>query len=125
MKFLLQTLLLLPLLAGALPAPDSEVEQVQDGTIPNAYIVVLKETVGTQGLDSHLSWLDSVTKQVTAFSGRARTYNYPSLHGYAGEFDAETVALIKARPEVCPPFSSSPPHAIRVYRLWDLTGTWV
>ena len=119
MGFLLQALLLLPLLVGALPAPDIEVEQVKGEKIPNAYIVALKETVDTQGLDSHLSWLDSVTvaKQVTSFARRTHTYNFSSLRAYTGEFDAETVALIKARPEVCPDAIAVPPFSFPRYGL--------
>lgn len=116
MGFLLQALLLLPLLAGALPAPDIEVEQVKGEKIPNAYIVALKETVGTQGLDSHLSWLDSVTKQ-TSFEGPKQTYKISSFQAYTGEFDEETVALIKARPEVCPDAIAVPPFSFPRYGI--------
>ncbi|PWW79771.1 subtilisin-like protein [Tuber magnatum] len=91
----------LPLITGIIAAPlDDVVQPFVDEKIPNAWIVQLKEEASSQSLDGHLSWLSTVTKEVTSFAGTERKYDFAGFVGYSGQFDADTVEQIRARPEV-------------------------
>jgi len=91
----------LPLIAGVIAAPLDDVPQpFVDEKIPNAWIVQLKGEASSQGLDDHLSWLSTATREVTSFAGAERRYNFAGFVGYSGQFDSSTVEQIRARPEV-------------------------
>lgn len=91
---------LLVSLIGAISRPDTPV--VTTRTIPNSYIVVLKDDASPTAFSQHLSWLRKTNEQVGAsqFAGQKHLYNIGNFKGYAGEFNDLTVARIKARPEV-------------------------
>ncbi|KXH29558.1 subtilase [Colletotrichum simmondsii] len=69
----------------------------------NSYIITLKSSVGSQGLTSHLSWVNDVHSRSLdkrQFTGAERTYSFNSFQGYSGKFDDATIEAIKASPEV-------------------------
>ncbi|KAG0129210.1 peptidase S8/S53 domain-containing protein [Tuber indicum] len=92
---------LVPFITRITAAPlDGLAQRFVDEKIPNAWIVQLKGEPSSQTLDEHLSWLSSVTQEVTSFVGAERKYNFAGFVGYSGKFDDSTVQQIRARPEV-------------------------
>lgn len=72
--------------------------------IPNKYIVTLKSGISTADFDSHISWARdvhsrSLSRRDTA--GIEKTYKIKDFNAYAVEMDVETLAKIKANPDVC------------------------
>ncbi|OHE96004.1 subtilase [Colletotrichum orchidophilum] len=69
----------------------------------NAYIITLKSSVGSEGLTSHLSWVNDVharSLDKRQFTGAERTYSFNSFQGYSGKFDDATIEAIRQSPEV-------------------------
>lgn len=91
--------MLLISLAAAIPRPNTKANA---GNLMNSYIVVLKDGVNQNVFNQHLSWLERTNKQLGAsqFAGQKHEYKIGTFNGYSGEFNALTVARIKARPEV-------------------------
>ncbi|RPB01887.1 subtilisin-like protein [Choiromyces venosus 120613-1] len=88
-------------LTGIIAAPLDDVsEPFVDEKIPNSWIVQLKEEASSQSLDDHLSWLSTVTKEVTGFAVTEQQYNFAGFVGYSGQFDVSIVEQIRTRPEV-------------------------
>lgn len=89
------------LLPAVLAAPT---EFAKRQAAPNKWIVTLKSDATDSKINSHLEWVDdvhrrSLSKRDTV--GVKETYNISSWNAYAGEFDDETLAKIKASLEVC------------------------
>ncbi|KAJ8114049.1 hypothetical protein ONZ43_g5000 [Nemania bipapillata] len=71
--------------------------------IPNKYIVTLKSGISTADFESHLNWARdvharSLSRRDTA--GVEKTYSIHDFNAYAVEMDVETLAAIKASPQV-------------------------
>lgn len=74
-------------------------------TIPNKFIVTLKEDIAASEKESHLSWVSKVHARSLGrrdLAGVEKTYNISTFQGYAGTFDDATIEEIKASPEVRP-----------------------
>lgn len=84
-------------------APDSEL-------IDNSYIVILKDHLGPHEIQSHVSWIRSLSdcnnqrlsKKIsdyldphTVVAGIEHVYNTPHLKGYSGTFDDKTLEAIR------------------------------
>ncbi|EFY95737.1 peptidase S8 family protein, Pr1D [Metarhizium robertsii] len=68
--------------------------------IEGSYIVKLKDNVAT---DKHLSWVSGIHARRNVnndVAGVEREYNSPAFHGYAGQFDQQTIVEIESSPEV-------------------------
>ncbi len=68
--------------------------------VPGKYIVTLKDEASTT---EHLNWISALHRRSLAkrdTAGVEKTYNISSWSAYAGEFDDETIAEIKANPDV-------------------------
>ncbi|KAI0109009.1 peptidase S8/S53 domain-containing protein [Nemania sp. FL0031] len=90
------------LLPAALAAPASK-KAIEPEYIPNKYIVTLKSGISTADFESHLNWARdvharSLSRRDTV--GVEKTYNIKHFNAYAVEMDEETLAIIKASPEV-------------------------
>lgn len=88
------------------PIADPEPSEV----IPNQYIITLKDTI--TNLDSHLTWVHriharSLGRRELGLAGVEETYNIPNFKGYAGAFDNDIIAEIKANPQVRRPTDNS------------------
>ncbi|KAI0322089.1 serine protease [Amylostereum chailletii] len=72
-----------------------EVHRVPDAETSGRHIVQLKETVSKSG---HLQWFDRIR------SGNSRIthadWEFNVFHGYAGEFDEDTLNALRASPDV-------------------------
>lgn len=69
--------------------------------IQGSYIVKLKDNVAT---DKHLSWVSGIHARRNVnndVAGVEREYTSPAFHGYAGQFDQQTIDEIESSPEVC------------------------
>jgi len=80
---------------------------VHGAAIPNRYIITLKNGLSARHVDSHLDWVDGVhrrsgngTAATSLFAGIRQTYTRTQWHGYAGEFDDQTIDEIRANPDV-------------------------
>ncbi|EFR05199.1 alkaline proteinase [Nannizzia gypsea CBS 118893] len=68
--------------------------------VPNSYLVVMKDSVSSADLDSHVSWVtdlhsESITKPgVKNLDGFKHSYKINGWHAYSGSFDSETLASI-------------------------------
>ena len=77
-------------------------------TIPNSYIVVLKNDVAPAAIESHqekikafhASQVQVSTAATPPFPGIVTTYNMANLKGYHAQVDAATLAEIAKQPEV-------------------------
>ncbi|KAI1147046.1 peptidase S8/S53 domain-containing protein [Nemania diffusa] len=90
------------LLPAALAAPASR-KVSEPEYVPNKYIVTLKTGISTADLESHLSWARDVhARSLTRrdLAGIEKTYSIHDFNAYAVEMDAETLATIKASPQV-------------------------
>ncbi|KAI0457402.1 subtilase [Xylaria acuta] len=90
------------LLPAALAAPASR-KVSEPEYILNKYIVTLKSGISTTDFESHVSWARdvharSLSRRDTA--GVEKTYNIKDFNAYAVEMDAQTLAEIKAHPQV-------------------------
>lgn len=104
---------LLPLVA-AVPIPQ---DAPSAQTLPGKYIVTLKPDVDTE---SHTTWVTSVHERSLGRrqdgsepSGVEKTYEINTFKGYAGEFDEETLNLIRASPDVA---------AIEEDQIWTISA---
>lgn len=104
-SFLLTTFSLLSL-AAAFSVP---LNAVAGDVIPDSYIVVMRSDAEPEVVANHETWVTNstvVTRRLMkrgrrrALAGLRKKYHLKGLTGYTGEFDAETVKEIKARPEV-------------------------
>ncbi|KAK6209117.1 hypothetical protein LQW54_006571 [Pestalotiopsis sp. IQ-011] len=91
---------LLPLASAA---PTQTQTQQKREVIQGKYIITLKDSASSADVESHLDWVSSVharslPKRDTA--GVEKTYNINSWNAYAGEFDDDTIAEIKASADV-------------------------
>lgn len=85
---------------------------VNTQTVPDNYIVFLKEHVSGRGADAHQSWLKSLANNYRlelrkrsddskVYSGLKHTYDINgAVLGYSGHFDPETVDEIRRHPDV-------------------------
>ncbi|TRX88340.1 hypothetical protein FHL15_010778 [Xylaria flabelliformis] len=90
------------LLPAAFAAPASK-KASEPEYIPNKYIVTLKSGISTTDFESHINWARdvharSLSRRDTA--GVEKTYNIKDFTAYAVEMDAQTLAEIKAHPQV-------------------------
>ncbi|KAI0548839.1 subtilase [Xylaria curta] len=90
------------LLPAAFAAPASK-KASEPEFIPNKYIVTLKSGISTTDFESHINWARdvharSLSRRDTA--GVEKTYNIKDFNAYAVEMDAQTLAEIKAHPQV-------------------------
>ncbi|KAI8946376.1 subtilase [Xylaria longipes] len=90
------------LLPAALAAPASK-KVSEPEYIPNKYIVTLKSGISTTDFESHINWARdvharSLSRRDTA--GVEKTYNIKNFNAYAVEMDVQTLAEIKAHPQV-------------------------
>ncbi|KAF9870190.1 subtilase [Colletotrichum karsti] len=72
-------------------------------TVPNGWIVTLKEGVQARDVDNHLDWVSQLAARnlnKRDFKGIERNYSFNKFHGYAGKFDDATIEEIKANPDV-------------------------
>jgi hypothetical protein len=72
--------------------------------IEGSYIITLKSDLTARDLESHLGWVNDVHARSLGKRGHggvSKTYSVHTFHGYAGSFDDETIATIKASPQVC------------------------
>lgn len=84
-------------IAAALPA-------APDNVLPGKYIVRLKHGVEST-LAAHTEWVSHVhSRNLVRRGGNSvgieQTYKFCTFEGYAGSFDEETLAEIKANPDV-------------------------
>ncbi|KAK1999882.1 subtilase [Colletotrichum falcatum] len=90
--------------ACAMAAPTRrEAAAAAPQTIEGSYIITLKDTVSSKGLDSHLSWVNDVHSRSLdkrQFTGAERTFSISNFRGYSGKFDDATIEIIKQNPEV-------------------------
>nr|XP_036587750.1 alkaline proteinase [Colletotrichum truncatum]KAF6798692.1 alkaline proteinase [Colletotrichum truncatum] len=85
-------------------------------TVPNSWIITLKEGIGALDLDIHLDWVDQVHSRSLdklLFGGTERAFSFSRFRGYAGKFDDVTIELIKANPLVA---------AVERDQLWTLSA---
>ncbi|EEP76471.1 proteinase T [Uncinocarpus reesii 1704] len=74
-------------------------------TVPNGYIVVMKDGVSSQDFDSHRNWVTQLHHErlarrgSTNVGGMRHTYK-TTLKGYSGTFDEETIQEIANRDDV-------------------------
>lgn len=93
-------------LAAPLVAENSQIQS--DGqhgkVIEGKYIITLKSGLQTRDLDNHLEWVNGVHKRglnAQQFKGVEVTYGGKyDFNGYAGHFDAATIAEIRKNPDV-------------------------
>ncbi|KAI8308339.1 Alkaline proteinase [Colletotrichum sp. SAR11_240] len=84
-------------------APVEKPSEFSVQTVPNGWIVTLKEGVSARDLDGHLDWvsqLQSRNLDKRAFAGIERNYSFNKFHGYSGKFDDATIEEIKKNPDV-------------------------
>lgn len=114
LSFLSSSILLLVGCASALPtfeatetlaplyhSPESE-------AISDSYIVVLKDHVDRNQVESHCHWVRSLQKRealsdfldADTAAGIRHTYDFPGLKGYSGKFSPETLEHIRSSPDV-------------------------
>ncbi|KAJ4420345.1 hypothetical protein N0V82_004444 [Gnomoniopsis sp. IMI 355080] len=101
---------LLPFAAAAPTQVNARAAQ----TIPNKFIVTLKEDIASTEKESHLAWVSEVHARSLGrrdLAGVEKTYNISSFQGYAGTFDEATIEEIKASPEVA---------AVEQDQVWSL-----
>ncbi|KAF7428899.1 serine protease [Pleurotus ostreatus] len=71
------------------------------GSINNSYIIMFKQGVSPTLMDNHLNFLQTAQQSEDSMSGVKHAYTVGnSVHGYAGEFTAETVEQLRGMPEV-------------------------
>jgi hypothetical protein len=97
------------LVAAILPVFGAPLQQEakRDGpeikTIPNSYIITLKEGVTARDLDRHYGWVNDIHERSLGrreLQGVQKTYSFDGFRGYAGSFDDATIDMIKASPTV-------------------------
>lgn len=65
--------------------------------IPDSYIVVMKDSVSSLDLDSHVTWATNLHHEKlmkrgsTTTGGLKHVYKIEGWHGYSGSFDRETL----------------------------------
>lgn len=93
MNFLTQ---LLPLLVAgsAFAAPIHTADSAN--TIPDSWIVVMKDTMSSSEFTSHVAGHDS-----SIASSRKSTFEIGSFKGYSGVFTQSVVDSLAASPDVC------------------------
>ncbi|KAL7270150.1 hypothetical protein RUND412_007150 [Rhizina undulata] len=75
-------------------------------TVPDHYIVVLKDDVDDQTFEEHRAWATNLherrlsRRDDSTLSGIHHHYNFATFKGYAGAFDATTIEEIKAHDKV-------------------------
>jgi oryzin len=89
--------------AAALPTP-AAAPAAQ--SIPGKYIITLKPELSESAVQAHATWAKEIHARSLArressasHAGVEKTYT-GAFSGYAGGFDAETIAEIKASPDV-------------------------
>lgn len=107
---------------------------VHENSIPNSYIVIMKDDISEESLNFHKLWLADAqvqsfarldTADASAFSASVQTLNFESqtggighsfdlngLKGYSGLFTSEVVDLLKMSPDVAVIEQDSIVHAI-------------
>uniref|UniRef100_L2FCI6 Alkaline serine protease alp1 n=1 Tax=Colletotrichum fructicola (strain Nara gc5) TaxID=1213859 RepID=L2FCI6_COLFN len=79
-------------------APVEKPSEFSVQTVPNGWIVTLKEGVSARDLDGHLDWVSQL--QSRNLDGIERNYSFNKFHGYSGKFDDATIEEIKKNPDV-------------------------
>jgi cerevisin len=78
-------------------------------SIPESYIVVLKNHVDEAGARAHCGWVNSFHNDdplaaslldPTVAAGIKHTFNLPTVSGYTGKFSDRTVERIRSSPDV-------------------------
>ncbi|EZF36350.1 subtilisin-like protease 1 [Trichophyton interdigitale MR816] len=75
-------------------------------TVPNSYIVMMKDDTSDDDFNHHQSWLQSththnITRRATIQNaGMRHKYNFSKMKGYSGIFDEETIKDIAKDPKV-------------------------
>ncbi|WEW58671.1 subtilisin-like serine protease [Emydomyces testavorans] len=99
----------LPIALAALSVNGAEILSTPAGaeTVPNGYIVVMKDGVSSHDFDSHRDWVAKVhharlaRRGSTNVGGMRHSYNFDSgMKGYAGTFDEATIREIASRGDV-------------------------
>lgn len=79
-------------------------------TIPESYIVVLKDHVDEARAAAHCGWVSSFHNDdplatslldPTVAAGIKHTFNLPTVAGYSGKFSDLTLERIRSSPDVC------------------------
>ncbi|RYO92998.1 hypothetical protein DL766_005223 [Monosporascus sp. MC13-8B] len=87
--------LLSALQAAVLAAPTKQV-------IPGRYVVTLKGGISARDVESHVGWVRDVHKRSLGsrgVKGVEKTFHIKDFNAYAGEFDEETLELIRSNPD--------------------------
>ncbi|POR33185.1 Alkaline proteinase [Tolypocladium paradoxum] len=104
-------------LAAPFVAENSQIQSTgQHGSsIEGKYIITLKSGLQARDLDSHLEWVSGVHKRglsAQQFKGVELTYaGKYNFNGYAGHFDAATIAEIRKNPDVA---------TVEEDKIWEL-----
>ncbi|RYP14718.1 hypothetical protein DL765_006188 [Monosporascus sp. GIB2] len=105
-------LLLSALRAAARAAPTKQV-------IPGRYVVTLKGGISARDIESHVGWVRDAHKRSLGsrdVQGVEKTFHIKDFNAYAGEFDEETLELIRSNPDAS---SWSPqPTPLRLASSW-------
>lgn len=87
------------LLLGIVAFANGQLSSLDEGPIPNRYIITLKSDIQEPEVQTHLNWVKDVHSKRKIFrrdiTGVEKTYDIGNFHAYAGGFDAETIAVIK------------------------------
>ncbi|GAP84405.1 putative alkaline proteinase [Rosellinia necatrix] len=90
------------LLPAALAAPASK-QAGKPEYVPNKYIVTLKTGISSADFESHVNWARDVHSRSLSRRdtvGVEKTYNIDDFNAYAVEMDEQTLAEIRANPQV-------------------------
>jgi hypothetical protein len=101
-------LVVAPLLGAGAPVAQEDGNSdvpISQPTVPaTGYIVSLKSGIAADASASHMAWAGDLQRRALAKRQEPeedlKTFNLFDFQGYAGVFDAETVAEIQARDEV-------------------------
>ncbi|RYP45580.1 hypothetical protein DL768_008095 [Monosporascus sp. mg162] len=81
--------------AAALAAPTKQV-------IPGKYVITLKGGISAHDVESHVGWVRDAHKRSLgsrSAKGVEKTFHIKDFNAYAGEFDEETLELIRSNPD--------------------------
>ncbi|OLN81886.1 Alkaline proteinase 2 [Colletotrichum chlorophyti] len=87
----------------AAPTPQDVGTAFTVQTVPDTYIITLKESLLESALTSHLNWVNGIHSRSLdkrQFPGAERTFSFNKFRAYSGKFDAATIEAIKKSPDV-------------------------
>lgn len=94
------------LVLGALLVPAFAAPASLEDLLPDRYIVTLKNNVESNGVDSHISWVNTVHRRgLERRAGGVDKVWSKSFKGYSGQFDEVTLEDIRASVEVRMPLT--------------------